>query len=548
LRLWPGRSGFNRGKFPVHAKMIVSIFNDVIGPVMRGPSSSHCAAGLRIGRLARDLMGGMFDDVLVEFDRHGSLPTTHDTQGSDMGLFGGLLGWEADDERLANSRQILRASGVRIRIETVDAGDPHPNTYRLTLAHGDRKCFLRAVSSGGGMIEVLNVAEFPVSIFGDCCETLIWVHGDGPALARRLATQVEASAVLVHQAAGAHLVEVKAGEFVRGDILAGLNGEFPISAVRRLSPVLPVLSRPDALVPFTTCAEMLRHDAGRNTPLWKLAAEYEMARGHLTEEQVLAKMVDLVRILRRSIAQGLAGTSYDDRVLGYQSGKFNELLQAGRLLNGGVLNRIVLYVTALMEVKSSMGVIVAAPTAGACATLPGAVIALAEEKGLGEEAMAKALLASGVIGVFIATRWTFAAEVGGCQAEGGSAACMAAAALVDMAGGTLAQSVAAASMAFQSMLGLICDPIANRVEAPCLGKNVMAASNALACANMALADYDPVVPLDEVIETAQRVAGQMPRELRCTALGGLSITPTSKAIEQQLAAKKAAGCRHCAGR
>jgi len=159
--------------------------------------------------------------------------------------------------------------------------------------------------------------------------------------------------------------------------------------------------------------------------------------------------------------------------------------------------------------------------------------------------MAKAMLASGIIGIFIATHWSFAAEVGGCQAEGGSAACMAAAALTDMAGGTLAQSVAAASLALQSMLGLICDPIANRVEAPCLGKNVMAASNALACANMALADYDPIIPLDEVIEAAKRVAGQMPRELRCTALGGLSVTPTSKAIEQRLAARKVAACGDC---
>jgi L-serine dehydratase len=528
--------------------MTVSIFNDVIGPVMRGPSSSHCAAGLRIGRLARDLMGGKFDAVLVEFDRNGSLPTTHDTQGSDMGLFGGLMGWEADDERLANSMQILRDTGVRIRIETVDAGDPHPNTYRLTLTNGDRKCFLRAVSSGGGMIEVLNVAEFNVSIFGDCFETLLWVRGHGPELARRLAAQVDASAVLAHEAAGGHMVEVKAGEFVSDQILNQLNGEFPIQAVRHLSPVLPVLSCRGTQVPFTTCAEMLRHDGGRNTPLWKLAAEYEMARGNLKEEQVLAKMTDIVRILRRSISQGLSGTSYDDRVLGYQSGRFDDLMQSGRLLNGGALNRIVLYVTAIMEVKSSMGVIVAAPTAGACATVPGAVIAMAEEMGLGEVEMAKAMLASGVIGAFIATRWTFAAEVGGCQAEGGSAACMAAAALVDMAGGTLAQSVAAASMALQSMLGLICDPIANRVEAPCLGKNVMAASNALACANMALADYDPVIPLDEVIETAKGVASQMPRELRCTALGGLSITPTSQAIEQRLAAKRAAGCGQCAGR
>jgi L-serine dehydratase len=257
-------------------------------------------------------------------------------------------------------------------------------------------------------------------------------------------------------------------------------------------------------------------------------------------------MLEIVRILRRSIAKGIAGTNYDDRVLGHQSGRFNELMQAGRLLDVGSLNRIILYVTALMEVKSSMGVIVAAPTAGACAALPGAVIAMAEEMGLGEEEMAKAMLASGLIGVFIATRWTFAAEVGGCQAEGGSAACMAAAALAGMAKGTLAESVAAASMAFQSMLGLICDPIANRVEAPCLGKNVMAASNALACANMALAGYDPVIPLDEVIETAQRVAGQMPRELRCTALGGLSITPTSLAIEQRLAARKTTACgNHC---
>jgi L-serine dehydratase len=528
--------------------MLVSIFNDVIGPVMRGPSSSHCAAALRIGRMARDLMGSPFNDVLVEFDRNGSLPTTHDSQGSDMGLAGGLMGWEADDERLPSSMPFLRNSGVHVRIETVDAGDPHPNTYRLTLSRGEERHFVRAISTGGGMVEVLDVDGFTVSMFGDCFETLLWVRSHGSELAQELATRVSANAILVHEAAGEQLVEVKAGEFVNEQTIARLSGAFVIRAVKRLSPTLPVLSRKETRVPFASCAEMLAHDAGRNLPLWKLAAEYEMARGNLTEAEVIAKMVDIVRILRRSIAQGIAGTRYDDRVLGHQCGQFNDRMKAGRLLDGGALNRIILYVTALMEVKSSMGVIVAAPTAGACAALPGAVIAMAEAMGLGEQEMAKAMLASGVIGMFIATRWTFAAEVGGCQAEGGSAACMAAAALVDMAGGTLVQSVAAASMAFQSMLGLICDPIANRVEAPCLGKNVMAASNALACANMALAGYAQVIPLDEVIETAQRVAGQMPRELRCTALGGLSITPTSKAIEQQLAARKAAACGtqcHC---
>jgi L-serine dehydratase len=523
-----------------------SIFNDVIGPVMRGPSSSHCAAALRIGRLARDLMDGGFDTVLVEFDRNGSLPTTHDTQGSDMGLCGGLMGWDAVDPRLPESLRILRETGVGIAMETVDAGDPHPNTYRLTLRKPGDVHTLRGISTGGGMLEVIDIDGFTVSIGGDYFETLIYTDGGGADIIAALGAGFDADEVILLEANGRQLVEVKASSFVPDELIAVLAG---VKLVRKLEPVLPVLSGKDTRALYGTCAAMLEHDAGKGTPLWQLAVRYEMERGGLTQEQVIAKMVEIVRILRASVAEGIAGTTYDDRVLGHQCGRFDELMRAGKLLDGGALNRIILYVTALMEVKSSMGVIVAAPTAGACAALPGAVIAMAESMGLGEEEMAKAMLASGLIGVFIATRWTFAAEVGGCQAEGGSAASMGAAALVTLAGGTLAQAVAASSMAFQSMIGLICDPVANRVEVPCLGKNVMAASNALSCANMALAGYDPVIPLDEVIETAKQVSKQMPRELRCTNLGGLSITPTAISLEEKLAAKRATcgtGCG-CAG-
>ena len=511
----------------------VSIFNDVIGPVMRGPSSSHCAAALRIGRLARDLMEGEITEVLVEFDRAGSLPTTHESQGSDMGLFGGLLGWDADDERLPDSAQALADTGITLRIETVDAGDPHPNTYRLTLRNDQETHSLIAISTGGGMIEVLSIDGVAMKMGGGYHETLIW-------LPKGTSTEFEADEVIVHDAGEVQILQVKANAFVLPDLLSSIS-------VKKLSPVLPVPSRKDMRVPFTSCAEMLRHDGSQNTPLWQLAARYEMARGDFTEREVIDRMISIVRILRRSIASGIAGTSYEDRVLGHQSGRFQEMLNAGHLLDGGALNRIVLYVTALMEVKSSMGVIVAAPTAGACAALPGAVIGMAEAMDKDETEMAKAMLAAGLIGVFIATRWTFAAEVGGCQAEGGSAASMAAAALVTLAGGTRDQAIAAASMAFQSMLGLICDPIANRVEAPCLGKNVMAASNALSCANMALADFDPLIPLDEVIDAAKAVAERMPREHRCTSLGGLAITPTSLEIERKLAALKGKGCGSCAG-
>jgi L-serine dehydratase len=210
-------------------------------------------------------------------------------------------------------------------------------------------------------------------------------------------------------------------------------------------------------------------------------------------------------------------------------------MEGGALLDAGMLNLMILYVTALMEVKSAMGIIVAAPTAGSCGALPGAVVGAADALGRSESDIARALLAAGMIGVFISAHATFAAELCGCLAECGSGSGMAAAALVALAGGSARQAVDAAAMAIQNVLGLICDPVANRVEVPCLGRNAMAASNALACANMVLAGYEAVVPLDEVIETMDRVGRSLPMELRCTALGGLAITPTSQAIARRLA-------------
>jgi L-serine dehydratase len=525
--------------------MLVSIFNDVIGPVMRGPSSSHCAAALRIGRLARDLVGGTPDTVLVEFDRSGSLPTTHDTQGSDMGLCGGLLGWDAADPRLPESDAALRAEGGDIRYATVDVGDPHPNTYRLALTRGDVTRTLHAISTGGGMIEVIAIDGCRLSLHGDYHETFFALSADASlddavVMAGRIegAEGVDAASVL--NAPAGRLLRVQSQTPLADATAAAAQATGLVAGVTRLGPVLPVLSRRGVAVPFSSCGDLLAADAGRGLPLWRHAVAYEMQRGGLTESDVVARMIDIVRLLRASIASGIAGTSYDDRVLPAQAPGFAAAMAAGRLVGGGSLERIVLAVTALMEVKSSMGVIVAAPTAGACAALPGSVIALAEDMGLDEEAMARALLAAGLVGVFIATPWSFAAEVGGCQAEGGSAAAMAAAAIVTLADGTLAQALAAASLAMQSMIGLICDPVGNRVEVPCLGKNVMAAANALCCANMALAGFDQVIPFDEVVATAKRVAEQMPREVRCTALGGLSITPTSLAIEARLAKRKAA--------
>ncbi|MCB0844939.1 MAG: L-serine ammonia-lyase, iron-sulfur-dependent, subunit alpha, partial [Bacteroidetes bacterium] len=268
--------------------------------------------------------------------------------------------------------------------------------------------------------------------------------------------------------------------------------------------------------------------------LWELALEYESQRGNISREEVFEKMRNLVRIMQKSIAYGLLGTRFKDRILGPQSMNFQAGMNNKTLIESAVLNQIILYVSAMMEVKSAMGVIIAAPTAGACGALPGAVLGAVSALKLSEDDAIRAMLAAGMIGVFIAAHATFAAEVGGCQAECGSGSGMAAAAIVTLGGGNLNQSLAAASMALQNSLGMICDPVANRVEAPCLGKNIMAASNALSMANLALADYDHLIPLDEVIDAMDKVGKSIAHELRCTGLGGLSATPTARAIEARL--------------
>jgi L-serine dehydratase len=510
------------------ANSFPSIFNDVIGPVMRGPSSSHCAAAVRIGRIARDLMKGSILRVLIEFDTKGSLASTHSSQGSDMGLFGGLLGWDAYDERLLNAAAALEQEKIHIEIRTGEYHDVHPNTYRLTLSNEFETHSLIALSTGGGMIEIVKIDGIPLSIKGDYVETLIAIETIGKETYRKLKDTLIAEEILLHTGKEKSLIEIRSRE--------PLNHQLDSEGfwIRTLMPVLPVLSRRKMQLPFATVAQMLEWNRQREFDLSEIALAYESARGGITENEVHNRMKSIAIILRRSIDQGLRGTQFEDRILGVQSAAFKTAIEKGNLLDAGMLNAMILYVTSLMEVKSSMGVIVAAPTAGACAGLPGAVIAAVDAMGSTDDNIVRAMLAAGLIGVFICAKSTFAAEVCGCLAECGSGSGMAAAALVTLAGGSARQAVDAASMAIQNVLGMVCDPVGNRVEVPCLGRNVLAATNALACANMALAGYDAVVPLDEVIETMNRVGMSLPAELRCTAMGGLSITPTSKAIERRL--------------
>ena len=522
---------------------IPSIFNDVIGPVMRGPSSSHCAAALRIGRMCRDLMNNDLTNIYITYDPNGSLATTHKSQGSDMGIFGGFMGWEAHDERLPLSETYLESHGIFVHIDIKDIQADHPNTYKLTLTNANEIHSLTAISTGGGMIEVIEIDQHNVSMSGDYVETLIYCDQPTPVIS--LVLDALHPEFIKYHSGKAGFLEIKTQELIPQYLLDHLNWQEGVTKIKIIHPVLPVRARKDLVVPFHNCQEMFDYNRDKNLELWELAVRYEAIRGNISESEVFEMMRKIVGIMNHSIQTGLKGTHYEDRILGSQSLQFQDKLSSHKLLGGDANNLITMYVSAVMEVKSSMGIIVAAPTAGSCGALPGAVFGMAHSMNLSEDDIVKALLSAGLIGVFIANKATFAAEVGGCMAETGSAGGMAASALVGLKGGTLLQAIAAASLALQNALGLICDPIGNRVEAPCLGRNVMAASNAVACANMALSNYEYLIPLDEVIETMKAVGDQIHHTLRCTNLGGLSVTRAAKRIELELETVPATFYKSC---
>lgn len=516
-----------------------SIFNDVIGPVMKGPSSSHTAGPTRIGKLAGQLLQGELKKVRVEFSATGSFAMTYRGQGTDRGLVGGLLGWDPEDERISTSLEEAAARGIEVEFNVTDFKADHPNTAKITLAGEGEEVKLTALSVGGGMIEIIEIDGFPLSISGDFYEILLFLHQDCKEEAAALMEEYRA---LAGEGGFSHYFAAKGRGLVNIKMATPLSPETLEKAAKRdgvaralmLTPVLPVLSRKNCTVPFATALEMQAFAQREGLDLWEAALRYEMERGRWTEDKVFEKMGEIIGFMEASVKEGLENRTRQGKILKPQAGIFQEAAREGKLIGTGVMNTAMAWSMAVLEVNSYLGVVVAAPTAGSCGVLPGAVLGSAAEMQASREEQVKAMLAAGGIGLLIAKQATFAAEVCGCQAECGAGSAMAAAGLVQLAGGTLEEGVAAASIALQNLLGMICDPVAELVEVPCLGKNVVAVANALSSANMALAGVDPVIPLDEVIQAMYQVGTMLPRELRCTGLGGVAVTGTGRAIKKRL--------------
>jgi len=213
-------------------------------------------------------------------------------------------------------------------------------------------------------------------------------------------------------------------------------------------------------------------------------------------------------------------------LIGGEAKKVTDHAASGKSICGSVLSNAIAYSMAVLEVNASMGLIVAAPTAGSAGVLPGVLLALQEDQKLSDEILYKGLLNASAIGYLLMRNASVAGAEAGCQAEVGAASAMAASAVVEMMGGTPEMCLLAATFALSNLLGLVCDPIAGLVESPCQSRNAIGVANAITSAELALSGISHPIPFDEMAEAMLRVGRSLPFELRETAMGGCAGTPT----------------------
>ena len=462
-------------------KSFYSVFNDVIGPVMRGPSSSHTAGSHHIAATCRMLLGERPTRAVFVFDRSGSYARTYRTQNADRAFVSGLLGWTLTDERFNRALEIARDEGIRIEFETGRlSGADHPNMVRVRLWRASgRNLDILAKSTGGGSFAVVEIERTPV-----------WI--DGKTEFRRNL-----------RPAGGGVVRLRAS---------------PVFFPQKAAPL------------FGSAAELAALARRR-----KLSAG---TAGRLNESRVLGfslaqtdrEMLRRFGIMRRSLQTGLDPEKIKLKLLRPAAAKILAAEKRKSLAMGGITVRAAARAMAVGQASNSGAVVCAAPTGGSAGVLAGVAATLARDLNIRGEGIVRALFAAGAVGLVFARRATFAAEVAGCQVEIGAAGAMAAAAVVEAAGGTAVQACDAAAISLQNTMGSACDLVAGMCEIPCLTRSAAAAASAFLCADLILGGYENPISLDDSIDASLHSGRMLPPELRVTSRGGLAVTPSARAL------------------
>lgn len=266
----------------------------------------------------------------------------------------------------------------------------------------------------------------------------------------------------------------------------------------------------------------------------EIMIEQEIMITGRSREEIMTQMDRNLTVMEEAVEKGLQGVRSTSGLTGGDAVLLQSYIQKGNTLSGELMLDAVSKAVATNEVNAAMGTICATPTAGSAGVVPGTLFAVKNKLNPTREQMIRYLFTAGAFGFVVANNASISGAAGGCQAEVGSAAGMAAAAIVEMAGGTPQQSSEAFAITLKNMLGLVCDPVAGLVEVPCVKRNAMGASNSLVAADMALAGVTSRIPCDEVIDAMYKIGQTMPTSLKETAQGGLAATPTGKWLEAKI--------------
>lgn len=499
----------------------ISVFNDVLGPVMRGPSSSHTAGAYRIGWMVQDLLAEEPASVRVSFDPGGSMAPTYQPLGVDLAFTAGVMGWSMLDERYFEALNLARSEGVSVdfQIAPLEHTD-HPNGM-LVEVESARGRQLRVVAEavGGGGVRLVRLQDWPVDLDGRSHVVMVEVDAvtgaDVVDLLPDPSRQVAGSSVLLN---------ARSESSVDLDSVTILRENPGVTDVWSVAPVFFV--RKGETI-FASAEQMAAKAEERGLSLGSLTIAYEAELLGMSETDVLEEMLRRYDVMERSVATGLDDSLADMLLLQPTASRILKAESGSTVAIGGIHTRAAARALAVMHCCNSRGVICAAPTGGSAGTLPGVVVSLVEELDLSREQTALALFAASAVGLIVARRATFAAEIAGCQVEIGVSGAMAAAAVVEAAGGAAQQATDAAAISLQNTIGSPCDPVAGACEVPCHTRNAVAASSAFTCADLILGGYANPIPLDETIDASYEVGKALPSELRCTALGGCATTPSA---------------------
>ncbi len=285
---------------------------------------------------------------------------------------------------------------------------------------------------------------------------------------------------------------------------------------------------------FRNVAELVELAEKHQVKIAEIMIRQEIEVSGLTREEILAKMDTNLTVMEKAVERGLNGVKSRTGLTGGDAVLLQNYINSGKALSGPLLLDAVAKAMATNEVNAAMGIVCATPTAGSAGVVPGTLFAVKNQLNPTREEMIEYLFTAAAFGFVVANNASISGAAGGCQAEVGSAAGMAAASIVEMAGGTPEQAAEAMAITLKNMLGLVCDPVAGLVEVPCVKRNAMGASNALTAADMALAGIKSRIPCDEVIGAMYAIGQTMPSALRETGEGGLAATPTGRRLEAEI--------------